>query len=54
MCDTSDYAIGAALGQKKDKKSHVIYYASKTSNEAGEDAGLVMTHGPIKLEFSIH
>ena len=34
MCDASDYAIGAVLGQRKDKKSHVIYYASKTLNEA--------------------
>ena len=34
MCDVSDYAIGAVLGQKKDKRSHVIYYASKTLNEA--------------------
>ena len=34
MCDASDYAIGAMLGQRKDKKSLVIYYASKTLNEA--------------------
>ena len=27
MCDASDYAIGAILGQRKDKKPHVIYYA---------------------------
>ena len=33
MCDASDYAIGAMLGQRKDKKSLVIYYASKTLNE---------------------
>jgi hypothetical protein len=30
MCDASDYAIGAVLGQTKDKKHHVIAYASKT------------------------
>ena len=30
MCDTSDYAIGAVLGQREDKKAFVIYYASKT------------------------
>jgi hypothetical protein len=29
MCDTSDYAIGAVLGQRVDKKLNVIYYASK-------------------------
>jgi hypothetical protein len=29
MCDASDYAVGAILGQKKDKKHHAIAYASK-------------------------
>ena len=30
MCDSSDYAIGAVLGQMEDKKAFVIYYASHT------------------------
>jgi hypothetical protein len=30
MCDACDYAVGAVLGQTKDKKHHVIAYASKT------------------------
>ncbi|XP_063948044.1 uncharacterized mitochondrial protein AtMg00860-like [Daucus carota subsp. sativus] len=30
MCDASDYAITAVLGQRIDKRPHVIYYASKT------------------------
>ena len=30
MCDASDYAIGAVLGQREDKKAFVISYASKT------------------------
>ena len=30
MCDASDYAIGAVLGQRVDKKLNVIHYASKT------------------------
>ena len=30
MCDASDYAVDAVLGQTKDKKHHVIGYASKT------------------------
>jgi len=30
MCDASDYAVGAVLGQIKDKKHHAIAYASKT------------------------
>ncbi|CAN6697787.1 unnamed protein product [Malus baccata var. baccata] len=28
MCDASDYALGAVLGQRKNKMPHVIYYAS--------------------------
>ncbi|CAA7042019.1 unnamed protein product [Microthlaspi erraticum] len=34
MCDASDYAVGAVLGQRKEKKLHVIYYASRTLDEA--------------------
>ena len=30
MSDASDYVVGAALGQTKDKKHHAIAYASKT------------------------
>jgi hypothetical protein len=30
MCDASDYAVGAILGQTKDRKHHAITYASKT------------------------
>jgi hypothetical protein len=29
MCDASDYAVEAILGQTKDKKHHAIAYASK-------------------------
>ena len=29
MCDASDYAVGAVLGQSKDKKHHAISYSSK-------------------------
>ena len=29
MCDASDYVVGVVLGQRKDKKPYVIYYASK-------------------------
>jgi hypothetical protein len=34
MCDASDYAVGADLGQTKEGRVHVIYYASKTLSEA--------------------
>jgi hypothetical protein len=34
MCDASDYAVGAVLGQRNEGKVHAIYYASKTLNEA--------------------
>ena len=33
MCDASDYAIGAVLGQQRDKIFHAIYYASKVLND---------------------
>jgi len=34
MCDASDFAIGAVLGQRIDNKQHVIYYSSRTLNDA--------------------
>ena len=34
MCDASDLAIGAVLGQREEGKPYVVYYASKTLNEA--------------------
>ncbi|WJZ82853.1 hypothetical protein VitviT2T_002577 [Vitis vinifera] len=34
MCDSSDLAMGVVLGQREDGKPYVIYYASKTLNEA--------------------
>ncbi|GJR36288.1 reverse transcriptase domain-containing protein [Tanacetum coccineum] len=34
MCDASDFAIGAVLGQRKNKHFQPITYASKTMNEA--------------------
>ena len=34
MCDASDYAMGAVLGQRVRKTSHAIYYASRTLNDA--------------------
>ena len=34
MCDASDYAIGAVLGQKRDRIFQVIHYASRTLTDA--------------------
>ncbi|GJR86734.1 reverse transcriptase domain-containing protein [Tanacetum coccineum] len=34
MCDASDFAVGAVLGQRIDGKFKPIYYASKTLNNA--------------------
>nr|GFC22085.1 reverse transcriptase domain-containing protein [Tanacetum cinerariifolium] len=34
MCDASDYAIGAVLGQRHDKHFRPIHYASKTMTKA--------------------
>ncbi|KAL6324708.1 hypothetical protein AAG906_015291 [Vitis piasezkii] len=34
MCDANDFAIRVVLGQREDGKPYVIYYASKTLNEA--------------------
>ena len=37
MCNASDYAMGAVLGQRIDKTFRAIYYANKTFNEAQEN-----------------
>jgi len=34
MCDASDYAVGAVLGQRKGRMFRTIYYASKVLNDA--------------------
>ena len=34
MCDASDKAVGAVLGQRVGKVPHVIYYASRTLGHA--------------------
>ena len=37
MCDASDFAMGAVLGQRKEKIFRAVYYASRTFNEAQEN-----------------
>ncbi|KAH9741368.1 Endonuclease [Citrus sinensis] len=34
MCDASNYAVGAVLGQRVGRAAHVIYYASRTLDSA--------------------
>jgi hypothetical protein len=34
MCDASDFALGAVLGQRINKVLHAIYYVSRTLNDA--------------------
>ena len=34
MCDANDFSIKAVLGQKVDGNPYVVYYESKTLNEA--------------------
>ena len=37
MCDASDYALGAVLGQRKNKQFQLVYYASRTLNETQQN-----------------
>ncbi|CAM8948409.1 unnamed protein product [Rhodiola kirilowii] len=37
MCDASDYAVRAILGQRVEKKPVVIYYASRTLDAAQQN-----------------
>jgi len=37
MCDASDHAVGAVLGQRKDKKPVVVYYVSRKLDEAQQN-----------------
>ncbi|XP_075475581.1 uncharacterized protein LOC142506460 [Primulina tabacum] len=37
MCDASDYAVGAVLGQRREKMFRAIYYASRTMDAAQQN-----------------
>ena len=39
MCDASDYAVGAVLGQRDGKNLSVIHYASRLLNEEQQNYG---------------
>nr|GFA84822.1 reverse transcriptase domain-containing protein [Tanacetum cinerariifolium] len=49
MCDASDYAVGAVLGQRIEKHFRPIYYASKTMNQA--EANYTTTEKDMLAEF---
>nr|GEX69485.1 reverse transcriptase domain-containing protein [Tanacetum cinerariifolium] len=57
MCDASDFAIGAVLGQRQDKHFRLIHYASKTMTEAEfnytttEKEMLAVVHAFEKFRF---
>ena len=37
MCDASDFTIGAVLEKRIDNRQHVIYYSSRTLNDAQQN-----------------
>jgi hypothetical protein len=45
MCDASDYAVGAVLGQRKEGRVHAVYCASKTLS------GAQLNYGTTEKEF---
>ncbi|XP_058216887.1 uncharacterized protein LOC131327771 [Rhododendron vialii] len=52
MCDASDYAVGAVLGQRRGKEPCVVYYASKTLNEA--QMNYTTTEKELLAVFGVH
>ncbi|GKA28981.1 reverse transcriptase domain-containing protein [Tanacetum coccineum] len=59
MCDASDFALGAVLGQRKDKHFHPIHYASKTMtglnfiipHRKDNASRMIITHGRRLSEY---
>nr|GEZ55838.1 reverse transcriptase domain-containing protein [Tanacetum cinerariifolium] len=49
MCDASDFAVGAVLGQRIEKHFRTIHYASKTMNQA--EANYTTTEKEMLAEF---
>nr|GFA26497.1 DNA-directed DNA polymerase [Tanacetum cinerariifolium] len=49
VCDASDYAVGAVLGQRIEKHFRPIHYASKTMNQA--EANYTTTEKEMLAEF---
>ncbi|GKB68003.1 reverse transcriptase domain-containing protein [Tanacetum coccineum] len=53
MCDASDYAIGAVLGQRIEKYFRPIHYSSKTMTEA-ESNYTTTEKGMLDVEFDFN
>ncbi|XP_058741312.1 uncharacterized protein LOC131613680 [Vicia villosa] len=51
MCDASDIAVGAVLGQRREKLLHVIYYASHVLNHA--QINYATTEKELLAEFDV-
>ena len=55
MCDANDYVISAVLGQRREDKLFVIYFASRTLNSTQmnytttEKETIANTQGPKKF-----
>nr|GFC56140.1 reverse transcriptase domain-containing protein [Tanacetum cinerariifolium] len=49
MCDASDFAVGAVLGQRIEKHFRPIHYASKTMNQA--ETNYTTTEKEMLAEF---
>ncbi|GJZ05366.1 reverse transcriptase domain-containing protein [Tanacetum coccineum] len=54
LCDASDFAIGAVLGQRKNKHFQPIHYASKTMTEAQAHYTTTETLGYIPMSTAIN
>nr|GEX04400.1 reverse transcriptase domain-containing protein [Tanacetum cinerariifolium] len=52
MCDASDYAVGAVLGQRVEKHFWPIHYASKTLNQAETNYTTTEKEMPLKYLFA--
>nr|GEY18983.1 reverse transcriptase domain-containing protein [Tanacetum cinerariifolium] len=54
MCDASDFAIGAVLGQRQEKHFRPIHYASKTMTEAESNYTAVLKAHKASSSLSVH
>nr|GEW20432.1 DNA-directed DNA polymerase [Tanacetum cinerariifolium] len=53
MCDASDYAVGAVLGQRIEKHFRPIHYASKTMNQAEANYTTTEKEMLAKFDFKV-